>query len=89
MLEKFERNVNISALEDVYEKHFIINESKVKLVHHYGDNSFVKSTKTFNIPHVTDIGEFLKYNPDSIQIYEVINYEINVHNCELYNKHFF
>ncbi|XP_077299745.1 coiled-coil domain-containing protein lost boys isoform X2 [Arctopsyche grandis] len=84
VLETFERNTNISALEDVCEKHFIINESKVKLVYHYGDNSFLKSTKTFNIPYVTDMGEFLKYNPDSIQIYEVNSDAKTLNELELY-----
>lgn len=74
IVEKYNRNPSVSSSEDINEKHFLIDEHKVKIVYHYDLNSFVKSTRTFTIPLSNDLKEFIKKNPDKINIYEVIVY---------------
>ncbi|XP_058837675.1 coiled-coil domain-containing protein lobo [Topomyia yanbarensis] len=62
--EKFHRNAAIEAVRDIATRNCFIEENRIALQFHYGDDCITASTREFIKPPKSEMGEEVPYNPD-------------------------
>ena len=73
MVEKYHRNRNKIANEDIAEIVFLISEEKIQLTYHTEDDKISSSTREFiKPPNADEKGAMLVMQPDTHATFQVI-----------------
>lgn len=70
MTEKFNRNDNKPANDDIAIREFAIIDREIHLKYHYNTNRVTASTRDFIKPSLAEMGDTMKFNPDLTFGYE-------------------
>ncbi|XP_023319201.1 dynein regulatory complex subunit 7 [Trichogramma pretiosum] len=70
IVEKFERNEEISDFQDVYMREFDFIENEIRLTYHYRGGQYTQATRTFLKPPVSERGDRLVFLPEMTHGYD-------------------
>ncbi|XP_075223925.1 coiled-coil domain-containing protein lost boys [Lycorma delicatula] len=70
VVEKYKRNPDIPADEDVASREFFIQTNEIILKYHYADDKITAAMRRFTKPPMLQLGDRLTYNSDLFTIYK-------------------
>ena len=72
MVQKYHRNKNIPANEDIKERVFLITEERIQVTYHTEDSKISASTREFIVPAgVEEKGPNVTFSPDMHVTFQV------------------
>ena len=79
-MEKFHRDPNKSANDDISQRTYLFDERKILIVYHYEENRITPSSREFYLPVLSgDQTQLLTMNPDMTSAYQVCNLTSNLY----------
>jgi len=64
IIEKFSRNPSKPASEDIAEKHRLIEDGRILLTFHYGEENYIRDTLEFYKPEQPEDKDEVTYDPE-------------------------